>query len=140
MFKKIRRVNSPLKKVTPKILEKDIERGILHYLSTLSHIKVWKQNSIGVFDAKTGRYRLPHSPYIIRGVSDVIGIINYGLCNGQNCGRFLAVEIKTPKRKGNVSDDQKQFIKMITSNGGLAFVATSIDDVKEVFKREGIST
>ena len=123
-----------------KELEKDIEHGILHYLSAIPSVYVWKQNSIGVFDSKRGIYRPPNSPYIIKGVSDIIGIVNYGLCQGinHNCGRFIAIEVKTPQRKGNVSEDQSRFLRTIREFGGIAFVATSIKDVKEVLHAEGI--
>jgi hypothetical protein len=116
-------------------IEKDIERGILNYLSLIPNIVVWKQNTVGIYDQKTGRYRLPHSPYIRKGISDILGIIRAG---ASGFGRFLALEVKTPKRHKCLSDDQKNFITMINNMGGLAFVATSIEEVKWVLIKEGI--
>jgi hypothetical protein len=113
------------------ILEKDIERGILHYLSSIPMIKVWKQNTVGVFDPIRKTFRKPNSPYIIKGISDIMGIAGIA-------GRMIAIEVKTPARRNNLSDDQKIFLDMINLFGGIAFVATSIEDVKEVFKKEGI--
>jgi len=53
-----------------------------------------------------------------QGVSDILGIWN---------GKFLAIEVKT--ERGNLSDHQKRFIDMINREGGIAFVARSVDDV-----------
>lgn len=119
------------------ILEKDIERGILNYLSLLPNIRIWKQNTLGVFDSKRGTYRMPHSPHIKKGISDIIGIIRHGqTLNSERVGRFLAIEIKTPHRRRCLSGEQKEFIEMINDFGGLAFVATSIEEVKEIFAKE----
>ena len=38
---------------------------------------------------------------------------------------FLAIEVKTPKRKKQVSEEQKNFLKMVNEGGGIGFVATS---------------
>jgi len=53
-----------------------------------------------------------------KGVPDIIGIYK---------GRFLGIEVKTAI--GNVSPEQEQFLKNIQENGGIGFVARSIDDV-----------
>lgn len=110
--------------------EKDIERSILNYLSLIPNIYAWKQNSVGVFDPIRKQYRKPNSPYIIKGVSDILAIIKGG--------RLLCIEIKTPARRKNVSDDQLAFISMVNLHGGLAFIATSVEDVKEILQREKI--
>lgn len=55
-----------------------------------------------------------------RGVSDILGIYN---------GQMLAIEVKKPG--GKLSEYQEQFIKTVNKNGGIAFMATSIDDVIE---------
>lgn len=56
-----------------------------------------------------------------RGVSDILGILPDG--------RFLAIEVKT--RTGRVSEYQASFLYEITKNGGVAFVARSVEDVIE---------
>ena len=53
-----------------------------------------------------------------KGISDIIGIWET---------RFLAIEIKT--KKGRVSEHQEKFLEHVRRNGGIAFVARSIDDV-----------
>ena len=52
------------------------------------------------------------------GVPDILGIWQ---------GRMLGIEIKAPN--GRVSEHQQRFIDSINREGGLAFVARSIDDV-----------
>lgn len=54
----------------------------------------------------------------IRGMPDILGIWK---------GRMLGIEVKT--ETGRVSDDQRKFIDRINSEGGIAFVARSVDDV-----------
>lgn len=62
------------------------------------------------------------------GVPDILGVLPNG--------RFLGIEVKTSK--GKVSAHQQSFINAINDNGGLVFVARSVDDVilnlKEVKK------
>ena len=53
-----------------------------------------------------------------KGVSDILGIWQ---------GRLLAIEVKT--RTGKVSQYQQDFIDTINREGGIAFVARSVDDV-----------
>jgi penicillin-binding protein-related factor A (putative recombinase) len=44
-------------------------------------------------------------------------------------GRFVAIEVKKPGNKPTVK--QQAYLDRVTAAGGLAFVATSIDDVQE---------
>lgn len=53
-----------------------------------------------------------------KGVSDIIGIYK---------GRFLAIELKAPR--GYLSDDQKAFLAAVEAQGGIAFMAKSVEDV-----------
>lgn len=54
------------------------------------------------------------------GVSDIIGCYN---------GRYLAIEVK---RKGqNPTEKQQAFLDTVNAQGGLAFVARSVEDVME---------
>ena len=87
-----------------KISEKEITHQIRSLLKTyrIFHWKVWQG--------------LGSTP----GVPDIVGIYN---------GRFLAIEVKT--ERGKLSPHQEKFIAAINANGGLAFVARSVDDVIE---------
>jgi len=55
-----------------------------------------------------------------KGIADILGIWE---------GRPLAIEVKT--KKGRVTDHQRKFLDCVRRNGGIAFVARSIDDVIE---------
>jgi penicillin-binding protein-related factor A (putative recombinase) len=103
------------------ITEKEIEFSILQYLASQG-IFCWKQNTVGVWDAQKRIFRKSNNPFILRGISDILGIFQ---------GKFLAIEVKTPQRRSTLSDFQKQFIESINTNGGLAFMATSVKDVME---------
>ncbi len=53
---------------------------------------------------------------------DILGILHPS-------GRLLCIEVKKPG--GVVSVEQKEFLDIINRNGGLGFVAQSINDVEE---------
>lgn len=75
----------------------------------------------------------------IRGVLKTLGIFHWKVMQGLGCapgvpdilgiyqGKMLGIEVKT--KNGKPSDHQKRFIDMINREGGLAFVARSVDDV-----------
>jgi len=66
-----------------------------------------------------GKYRIGKT-----GISDIIGFLKDG--------RFLAIE---KKRKGEkVSDEQKLFIEKVRLCGGVAGVAITIEDAKEILR------
>ena len=77
---------------------------------------------MGVFDQENGHFRLPRNPYIIKGIADI-------LCVFQG-GKIGAIEVKVPIRRKNLTDYQKNFLHEIIRNGGIAFVATSVEDVE----------
>lgn len=60
--------------------------------------------------------------FSLKGVSDIVGILPGG--------RFLAIEVKRPGNERGVTLEQRAFIDRINKSGGLAFVATSISDVR----------
>jgi len=101
------------------VLEKDIESSILQYLEFCG-IFAWKNVTGGYFNPKTNTFRKQKSKYAINGVSDILGVYQ---------GKFLAIEVKTPKNKVR-TEDQNHFIQTVKDKGGIAFYATSIDDVK----------
>lgn len=74
-------------------------------------------NNSLTFDKKLGAYRKKNR-WFIYGVSDIIGIYK---------GKFFAIEVKT--KTGKLSEHQKIFLNDVKKNGGIAFVARSIDDV-----------
>lgn len=106
-------------KLIPK--EKDIEASILKYLEFLPGCFAWKNPTSGYYDARKGIFRKQVSKYAINGVADIIGVLN---------GRFLAIEVKTPENKLRPAH-QERFLEQINKKGGIAFFATSLEEVKE---------
>ena len=98
--------------------EKTIENNILIYLRG-RQIFSWKVKTVGTFDTKLGRFRKP-SPLYLKGVSDILGLYN---------GKMIAIEVKS--KKGRLSEDQKLFLHNVNVNGGVGFVARSVEDVEE---------
>lgn len=101
------------------VKEKDVENQILHYLKIIG-VFAWKNQSVGIFDAKKGLFRKSNNPYHIRGVSDILGVYK---------GRMLAIEVKTEKTVRKTSPHQKMFIDKVNAQGGIGFVAYSVDCV-----------
>lgn len=101
--------------------ETDLVRAILKYLHVVG-ILAWRQNTGAASFQDAGRSRFVR--FGVPGISDILGVLPDG--------RFLAIEVKMPGRK--VTWKQCDFINAITDNGGLAFVATSIEDVQEKLK------
>lgn len=68
-------------------------------------------------------------PFAVHGVPDII------VCAR---GQFIGVECKAPGKANNTTHNQDDHIRRIVGAGGLAFVATSLDDVVASFARCGI--
>ena len=65
------------------------------------------------------------------GSSDLIGFSTIEVTPdmvGRKIAIFTAIEVKQPKKKP--TEQQAQFISTVTDMGGIAFVATSTDDVE----------
>lgn len=63
------------------------------------------------------------------GIPDIIGVIN---------GRFFAVETKAPGKEANVTANQQASIESIRSADGIAFVASDLDTVQDMFHYHGL--
>ena len=78
---------------------------------------------------KTGLRQGQIKNFMIRfgpaGMSDIIGMYK---------GRFLAIEVKLPERRDNVTEIQCGFIANVRAQGGLAGVATNVDEALEILK------
>ena len=95
--------------------ENDIQKTILQFL-WYNNIYSWRNNS-GAYKTEAGHY----VRYGFKGSADILGILPDG--------RFLAIEVKKPKT--NPTKEQKLFLKNIEVNGGVSFVARSLEDVKK---------
>lgn len=109
----------------PDAPESKIQKQIIEYLQGCGYF-VWQHKRIGTFDARLGKFR-KKAKFEINGVSDILGVLPGG--------KFLAIEVKA--KKGSVSDSQKKFIKKVNDEGGMAFVARSVEDVIGEFDKEG---
>ncbi len=87
--------------------EKDITREIRSFLK-IKRVFHWKQWQ-----------GLGSRP----GVSDILGIYK---------GKMLCIEVKT--ERGKVNEVQQEFIDRVNYEGGLAFVARSVEEVMERLK------
>lgn len=64
-------------------------------------------------------------------------MMTFGLCVGSSdiigiapCGRFLAIEVKTPK--GRATKEQLRFIEAVKNAGGIAGIARSADEALDL--------
>ena len=103
------------------MLEKEIENLILDYLSYRPGY-YWKNQSVGIYDPTKRKFRKSNNRHHVLGVADILGV--------KNDGQFVAIEVKT--KKGRLSENQKSYLQKVADNGGLSFVARSIEDVKEM--------
>jgi hypothetical protein len=97
-------------------LEKDIQRGILDYLTLKGHF---------VHIIKAGGFKKSYKgkDYFIRtakkGTVDLLGVTK--------AGRALAIEVKRPGGKPTL--EQQEFLADYNKRGGLGLVAYSVDNV-----------
>jgi Holliday junction resolvase len=68
-------------------------------------------------------------PFAVHGIPDII------VCAG---GRFVGIECKAPGKEKNTTPNQQRHLKLITSAGGVAFVASSVFEVEQAFKELGL--
>jgi len=101
--------------------ETKVQKEILKFLQD-NEIFAWRVNNMGVPDPHCKGGWRKQTGYNMPGMSDIIGIYR---------GKFLAIEVKAPGRKKNVSDNQVNFIERVLKEDGVAFVAESVEDVKK---------
>ena len=103
--------------------ETEIQKDILKKLRE-QNILCWRVNNMGVPDPRAKGGWRKQNGYNMPGMSDILCLYK---------GKFFAIEVKTPERVKNVSDNQKKFLNNIREAGGVGFVATSFDDVEKWF-------
>ena len=96
--------------------EKRIENAILEWLA-MKDIFAFKVKSQGTWDPTKKVFRSP-SKYYKRGTADILGIYK--------C-RPLAIEVKS--KTGKPTIHQKIFLQAWQDNGGIGFIARSVEDV-----------
>jgi len=109
--------------------ETDTVKAIVEYLRLRGYL-AWRVNT-GAFKAEyKGKTRFHR--FGVKGMSDIIGIVSStdGVHQyGPLIGRFLAIEVKSAI--GTPTPEQVAFLAAVVKAGGIAFLARSLDDVKE---------
>ena len=103
--------------------EADIQAAILDWLK-LHGLFCWRNNTGSFareYKTRDGQWRRTFFRAGFAGSADILGVLPGG--------RFLAIEVKRP-RVGALSIEQKDFLDQVNATGGLAMVATSVDDVE----------
>lgn len=128
------------------VTEKQIENQALTYLSNKGFF-VWKNQSVGVFNPKTGGFQKSRNNHHINGVSDILGITRDG--------RFIAIEVKRPyfskKTKSfkhrtqeelekMASEDQVSFINKIKARNGIGFYIDTLEVLEDQLYLWGLAT
>lgn len=101
------------------IKEKDIQRAILEYLQIKGYF-CWRNNSGAMSGFHNGKKWFMHFGAV--GSGDILGMTKEG--------RFFSIEVKQPGRYPTPA--QKEWIARVVENGGISFVARSLDDVTKV--------
>jgi hypothetical protein len=103
----------------PVASEADVQKSILAYLKYMG-VRAWRQNVGAVSAEHNGRKRFVR--FGERGAADVHGVLPGG--------RYIAVEVKKPGKKP--TDAQLLWLRAIDAAGGLAFWASSVEEVQRV--------
>ena len=106
-------------------LEKDIQKIILEALKL--HPMVADIERINIMAGKILRKDGTAGRFIRsmkRGHADLEGLAKDG--------RKIAIEVKRPQTRNNVSDEQRDYLDMVKSNGGYAGIATSVQDAFQI--------
>ena len=104
--------------VFPQANEHSIQLAILQFLA-FAGVYAWRNQSGALPAVYRGRKRLIRFGKV--GSADILGVLPGG--------KLLAIEVKA--MKGKVTPAQQEFLDNINSNGGVAFVARSIEDVQQ---------
>ena len=129
---KVRRARSA-PRVAPR-RESEIQREILTYLSLVPGVVAWRNNTGAMFGEHKGKRWAVR--FGRKGLPDILGFrrtvlgCDYNGCVEEASARFLAIEVKRdPKQKP--TPEQAAFLDSVRKAGGIALVASSVDDVRK---------
>lgn len=100
--------------------ENEVLPSLLKALPFFKRVAWFERMNSGAYVVGEGKARR-YIKYGFKGCSDIIGQMVDG--------RFLSIEAKRPS--GTSSDAQAAFLALVNANGGIGFVAKSIDDLRE---------
>ena len=92
-------------------------------------VRMFRNNTGALRDANNRLVRFG----LCEGSADLIGLRRLELPTGEHVAQFVAVEVKTPT--GRLTEQQRRFLQMVTDHGGLAGVARSIEEARELLER-----
>ncbi len=105
--------------------EHEIQSNILQRLALAKNCFFWRENS-GQFALETnGKKRFFRAG--IKGIADIMGVYK---------GSPVAIEVKRPTTKKNVSADQKAFLQRYRECGGIAIVCWDATKVIELIEEQ----
>jgi len=108
------------------VLEKYIQRAIIEFLN-YHGCWCWRNNAGVIPMESKGKKRIIKVGRA--GESDIFGI-------HRASGRFIALEVKLPKRRHLVTPAQQEFIDKVLLYGGIAGVVTSCDEALELIDKQ----
>lgn len=123
----------PMRFKLPQNPEREIRKVIIEVLLRNKYF-VWTNNVGSLKKRYTDRLGATREYYVQfgkAGMSDIIGVQPV-------TGKFIAIEVKTPQSKRNVTLPQKLFIEDVIRHGGIAFVAWSVDMVCDKLGIKGL--
>lgn len=103
--------------------EGQIQDAIRLALGTEPGLVLWR-NNVGLAEHWDGKAVQRVRYGLAPGSADLVG-----LCDG----RFIALEVKTPK--GRTTPDQEQWIELVRCAGGFAAVVRSVDEARAAVAR-----
>jgi penicillin-binding protein-related factor A (putative recombinase) len=100
--------------------EAQIQSSIHHTLAKRPDVRLFR-NHVGKVRDSDGRW---HTFGLAPGSADLIGWVR---------GRFLSIEVKSAM--GRVRPDQQNWMNVVNSHGGIAFVARSAEEAVQLLEQ-----
>lgn len=111
--------------MTNNMTEKQLQSGIIEAINYSGLAWVWNVNAGRIpIETTRGRRMFQAAP---AGHADIQGI-------RRKDGRFIAIEVKMPNRRKNVTTLQEDFLSEIKARGGIAGVATSHEEALSIIE------
>ena len=105
--------------------EAELQTKVRTALGAVPDLCLWR-NNVGSPDG-VHHYGLP------KGSADLVGILAMPMVDGRTCGRFIALELKSPT--GRVSPEQVTWLACVRRFGGFAAVIRSVPEALEAIAR-----
>jgi len=118
-----------MKTQLPEISEHKIQDSIIDLLRYQGYF-VWRNNTGATrYENKAGQQRFIR--FGLPGFSDIFAI-------QPGTGKFIALEVKTPKTRNRATPAQVDFIQRVKDQGGIAAIVTDPSEVATVLGIKGL--